>query len=256
MVATQLSGAGLLVKRSLASLDGLCLSPLKSRVSSFNWVELNHRHFEGCVLRFPVTVTPKLSISMCVNARSTRNPGIDPDTSIKHSLEDHPEKLSDEPVKSFSSKELHDGKPEMDMHAQKEGSILHKQTAKIHDFCLGIPFGGFVFSGGLLGFIFSRNPASLTTGVLFGSAILALGVLSLKVWRKGQSSLPFILGQAAIAAALLGKHFRSYSLTKKLLPSGLYVFISAAMICFYSYVLIAGGNPPPKKLRAAPPTQL
>jgi hypothetical protein len=27
--------------------------------------------------------------------------------------------------------------------------------------------------------------------------------------------------------------------------------ISAAMICFYSYVLLAGGNPPPKKAKAA-----
>lgn len=58
--------------------------------------------------------------------------------------------------------------------------------------------GGFVFGGGLLGFIFSRNPACQTTGVLFGGAVLALGVLSLKVWKKGQSSLPFILGQAGI----------------------------------------------------------
>lgn len=78
---------------------------------------------------------------MRVNASSKQNPGIESDTSIKHSLEDHPEKLSNEAVKSFSSKELHDGKPGMDIHAQKEGSISHKQTARIHDFCLGIPFG-------------------------------------------------------------------------------------------------------------------
>jgi len=28
-------------------------------------------------------------------------------------------------------------------------------------------------------------------------------------------------------------------------------FTSAAMICFYSYVVLAGGNPPPKKAKAA-----
>lgn len=49
--------------------------------------------------------------------------------------------------------------------------------------------------GGVIGFLFSRNPATLTTGGLLGGAILALGVISLKVWRQGLSSLPFILGQ-------------------------------------------------------------
>lgn len=53
-----------------------------------------------------------------------------------------------------------------------------------------------MLSGGLLGFIFSRNLATLSTGVLFGGALLALSTISLKVWRQGKSSLPFILGQA------------------------------------------------------------
>jgi hypothetical protein len=56
--------------------------------------------------------------------------------------------------------------------------------------------GGLVLSGGLLGFVFSRNPATLTTGVLYGGALLALSIFSLKIWRQGKSSLPFILGQA------------------------------------------------------------
>jgi hypothetical protein len=56
--------------------------------------------------------------------------------------------------------------------------------------------GGFLFSMGLIGFLFWRNPVSLTFGVAPGLAILALGVLSLKVWRSGKSSLPFILAQA------------------------------------------------------------
>lgn len=62
-----------------------------------------------------------------------------------------------------------------------------------------VPTGGFVLSGGLLGFIFSRNVATLGNGVLFGGALLALSTVSLKVWRQGKSSLPFILGQAGIA---------------------------------------------------------
>lgn len=124
-------------------------------------------------------------------------------------------------------------------------------AAKIHDFCFGIPYGGLVLSGGLLGFVFSRNPTTLSTGVLFGGALLALSVFSLKIWRQGKSSVPFVLGQAVLSAALLWKNFQAYSLTKKLIPTGLNAVISAAMLCFYSYVIISGGNPPPKKLRSS-----
>ncbi|KAJ9565384.1 hypothetical protein OSB04_001350 [Centaurea solstitialis] len=126
-----------------------------------------------------------------------------------------------------------------------------KKSAKIHDFCFGIPYGGIVFSGGLVGFLFSRNPATLVTGGLYGGALLALSIYSLKVWRQGQSSLPFILGQAGIAAALLWKNIQTYSLTKKILPTGFNAIISVAMLCFYTYVVVSGGNPPPKKLKSA-----
>uniref|UniRef100_K3XZ44 Protein FATTY ACID EXPORT 1, chloroplastic n=1 Tax=Setaria italica TaxID=4555 RepID=K3XZ44_SETIT len=127
--------------------------------------------------------------------------------------------------------------------------VPQQKCAKIHDFCLGIPFGGFLFSMGLIGFLFWRSPVSLTFGVAPGLAILALGVLSLKVWRSGKSSLPFILAQAGVAAAVSWKHCQAY--TQKVLPWGFYAALSAAMICFYAYVLLAGGNPPPKKARAA-----
>ncbi|KAK9987321.1 hypothetical protein SO802_032272 [Lithocarpus litseifolius] len=95
---------------------------------------------------------------------------------------------------------------------QENGVIQQKRAAKIHDFCFGIPYGGLVLSGGLLGFVFSRNLATLSTGVLFGGALLALSTFILKIWRQGKSSLPFILGQAALSAALLWKNFQSYSL--------------------------------------------
>ncbi|KAF8657354.1 hypothetical protein HU200_060124 [Digitaria exilis] len=133
----------------------------------------------------------------------------------------------------------------------EEVVVPQQKCAKIHDFCLGIPFGGFLFSMGLIGFLFWRSPVSLTFGVAPGLAILALGVLSLKVWRSGKSSLPFILAQAGVAAAVAWKHCQAYATTKKLLPWGFYAALSAAMICFYSYVLLAGGNPPPKKAKVA-----
>lgn len=63
--------------------------------------------------------------------------------------------------------------------------------------------GGIVFIGGIVGFLFSRNPANLIYGGVYGDALLALGILSLKVWGKGHSSLPFILGHAGTPNHLL-----------------------------------------------------
>lgn len=152
--------------------------------------------------------------------------------------------------KPHQSREEHiSGKMGISESLHENGSSPQKRAAKIHDFCFGIPFGGLVLSGGLVGFIFSRNPTTLSSGVIFGGALLALSTLSLKIWRQGKSSLPFILGQAVLSAALLWKNLQAFSLTKKLFPTGLFGFISAAMLFFYSYVIFSGGNPPPKKLK-------
>ncbi|PIN20068.1 putative membrane protein [Handroanthus impetiginosus] len=175
-------------------------------------------------------------------------------------------KLDNQTTPSYieDASKLHNGSS-LKSHSLTEGSVVGasnghmqeqvvgqpKRAAKIHDFCFGIPFGGFVISEGLLGFIFSRNPVTLITGVLFGGALLALSAISLRVWRQGKSSLPFILGQAVLSGALLWKNFQAYSLSKKILPTGFNVVISAAMLCFYSYVVISGGNPPPKKLKSS-----
>ncbi|RLM74227.1 protein FATTY ACID EXPORT 6-like isoform X2 [Panicum miliaceum] len=134
---------------------------------------------------------------------------------------------------------------------QAEGH-LQKRSAKIHDFCLGIPFGGLLFSMGLLGYMFSRSTISIVLGVAPGLATLLLGTLSLKFWRSGKSSFLSILAQAAISAFLAWKYSHAYFLTNRLLPWGFYASLSAAMACFYGYVLLAGGNPPPKKLAAIP----
>lgn len=154
-------------------------------------------------------------------------------------------------AKSYASTEENVNGKGISEPAEQQVITEHKGAAKIHDFCFGIPFGGLVLGGGLAGFVFTRNPTTLGTGVLFGGALLALSTFSLKVWRQGKSSLPFILGQAVLAAALLWKNFQTYSMTTKLFPTGFYAFVSAAMLCFYSYVVFSGGNPPPKKLKSS-----
>nr|CAB3484816.1 unnamed protein product [Digitaria exilis] len=135
---------------------------------------------------------------------------------------------------------------------QPEGhAIPQKRSAKIHDFCLGIPFGGLLFSMGLLGYIFSRSTISLVLGVAPGFATLLLGTLSLKC-KHCLPAYPTSVF-AAISAFLAWKYSHAYFLTNRLLPWGFYASLSTAMVCFYGYVLLAGGNPPPKKLAAIPP---
>ncbi|PKA51222.1 hypothetical protein AXF42_Ash010662 [Apostasia shenzhenica] len=218
----------------------LCSST--SQASSLRSIS-NMKHVHGVKMLNITRVKP--FVSMCLNGSNTRVPGYEENNVLTYA-EDHIDKTTE----SYPLTEQHAGKVGPDMHANQEDAVQTKSYAKIHDFCLGIPYGGFLFAGGLFGFLFSRNPVSLATSML-GAAILGLAAVSLKVWRKGLSSIPFMFGQAALSAALLVKHFRSYSLTKKAFPSGLYIFISAGMLCFYSYVLFAGGNPPPKKKLAA-----
>ncbi|CAM8986234.1 unnamed protein product [Rhodiola kirilowii] len=134
---------------------------------------------------------------------------------------------------------------------ENQMAIQQKKFAKIHDFCFGIPFGSTILIGGLVGFIFSKNVSTLCNGVLSGGGLLALSIISLKIWRQGKSSFPFILGQAVIAAAVMWNNYKSYMLTRKIFPTAFYAAISAAMLCFYSYVVISGGNPPPKKVKSA-----
>ncbi|KAL8261610.1 hypothetical protein R6Q59_025659 [Mikania micrantha] len=114
-----------------------------------------------------------------------------------------------------------------------------KRAAKIHDFCFGIPYGGIVFIGGLVGFLFTRNFSTLMSGGLYGGALLALSIFSLKVWRQGHSSLPFILGQAGIAAALLWKNTQTYSLvTLHLLTVYSFNLYEIKMILFDAFLLM------------------
>ncbi|KAL3637205.1 hypothetical protein CASFOL_019504 [Castilleja foliolosa] len=142
-------------------------------------------------------------------------------------------------------------------HIQEKINSQPKRAAKIHDFCFGIPFGGIVLSGGLIGSILTRNPVTLKNGLLYGGALLALSTISLKVWRQGKSSLPFILGQAvgptniAFDCPPVEEYSSLFIGTRKLFPTAFNAVISAAMICFYSYVVLSGGNPPPKKLKSS-----
>ncbi|KAK8950532.1 hypothetical protein KSP40_PGU000253 [Platanthera guangdongensis] len=208
---------------------------------------LDERYIHG--LKVPVSIKRKPFASTCFNGSSTRISEYEENKGVRYT-EDYSEKSVDDTIKFYSTLSPSETKAEENLHVSQEHAAEQKGYAKIHDFCFGIPYGGFLFTGGLFGYLLTRNSVSLTTSML-GAAVLVFAAISLKVWRKGLSSLPFMLGQAALAAAVLLKHFQTYSLTKNLFPSGLYIFMSAAILCFYSYVLFSGGNPPPKRNLAA-----
>ncbi|KAL2659644.1 hypothetical protein AAZV13_03G099500 [Glycine max] len=153
----------------------------------------------------------KLSVVMSLERHDTDTAGSDTKNTLSYAV-DVSKLHVEEKKNSYSTKDGHDAEKIGFGEATQESVDQPKRTAKIHDFCLGIPFGGFVLTGGIIGFLFSRSPATLSSGVLFGGALLFLSTFSMKVWRQGNSSLPFILGQAALAGVLIWKNFQSYSL--------------------------------------------
>lgn len=222
-----------------------------SQLSCFSAVNRS-LHLRRRTFLFP-SPRSKLSVVMSLERHGTDTAGSDTKNTLSYAA-DVSKLHVEEKKNSYSTKDEHDAEKLGIGEATQESVGEPKKTAKIHDFCLGIPFGGFVLTGGIVGFLFSRSPATLTSGVLFGGALLFLSTLSLKVWRQGKSSLPFILGQAALAGVLIWNNFQSYSLAKKIFPTGISAIISSAMLCFYLYVLISGGNPPPKKLKPSAST--
>lgn len=182
------------------------------------------------------------------------------DTEVSDSLRNSTEELQRQVEKATESlAEVSKGatEKEEDIPRATESSSNQeppRKGAKIHDFCFGIPYGGLLVGGALVGFCISRDIATLF-GLLLGGVILGLSMTSLKTWRQGKSSTPYILGQAALSLILLARQLQIFALTKNIFPTGFVALVSAAMLSFYSYVYASGGNPPSKKLRASAGSQ-
>ncbi|KAJ8562774.1 hypothetical protein K7X08_031226 [Anisodus acutangulus] len=76
----------------------------------------------------------------------------------------------------------------------------------------------------------------MTSVLVFPLVVLfSLGAftISLRIWRQRKSSLPFILGQAVLAAFLLWKNMQTFSL-KKCFP--LSFMLPSVLQCFASTV--------------------
>ncbi|KAL2634975.1 hypothetical protein R1flu_006454 [Riccia fluitans] len=125
-----------------------------------------------------------------------------------------------------------------------------KTGAKIHDFCLGIPYGGMLVAGGFTWFILTGSTAAIRFGVILGGALLFLSISSLKIWKQGKSSMPYIQGQAALAAIIFIRDSRKFLGGGSFFPTAISALASGAMLAFYAYVYLAGGNPPKKEKSA------
>lgn len=125
------------------------------------------------------------------------------------------------------------------------GQTRAKSGAKLHDFCLGIPYGGALVAVSIAGLGTSASRFSLGSALLAGVLILILSSQSLKVWKRGESSLLHIGNQAIVAITVLGWEVYLFCKTKALaiFPAAIVSVLSAAMFLFYAYVYLAGGNP-------------
>ncbi|PKA51852.1 hypothetical protein AXF42_Ash008081 [Apostasia shenzhenica] len=112
-----------------------------------------------------------------------------------------------------------------------------KDVTAVRDFYLGIPYGAFLVIGGFLSFMLTGSIPAIRFGIILGSALLALSVLSLRSWKKGQPSRLLLKGQAAIATILF---IREWQLLWKV-PSFitfLMIVISGAMLAFFIYRIL------------------
>ncbi|XP_031261078.1 protein FATTY ACID EXPORT 1, chloroplastic isoform X2 [Pistacia vera] len=225
------------------------MAATSSQLSSFSAI---HRkfHLQQRSLLYPSFRPQKSWVVMCVDRRGENTTSSEIKTTLSNTA-DESKPYVERTAKSYPDVEEEHAARVMGANEQvhDDGVSQQKKGAKIHDFCFGIPYGSLVLGGGLIGLIFSRNPATFRN-IIIGGALLTLSTFSLKTWRQGKSSLPHIIGQAVLSAILLWKNYETYSLTKKLIPTAFYAAISVAMLCFYSYVVLSGGNPPPKKQKS------
>ncbi|KAG4154820.1 hypothetical protein ERO13_D03G073000v2 [Gossypium hirsutum] len=176
-----------------------------SQISCFSSINRRFQLYHRSTFR-PVTRSKSFVVTS-VDGHGAETTGNQPKTTPSYIAGESKAFIEDMP-RTYPNAEEHVPENTSDLE-EEHGIIQQKRAAKIHDFCFGIPYGGLVLSGGLIGFIFSRN----TTTLLFGGALLALSTFSLKIWRQGKSSLLFILGQAEYSSTSVylfstgGMHF-------------------------------------------------
>ncbi|XVF84158.1 hypothetical protein PTKIN_Ptkin17bG0003200 [Pterospermum kingtungense] len=80
-------------------------------------------------------------------------------------------------------------------------------VAKVLDFHVGIPYGLILSVWGFLCFMLTGSVSAIRFGVILGGAHLALSILSLKSYKRGESSPLATKGQAVIASLIFLREF-------------------------------------------------
>ncbi|KAH9308794.1 hypothetical protein KI387_036705, partial [Taxus chinensis] len=100
-----------------------------------------------------------------------------------------------------------------------------QKLSGVHDFCVGIPYGALLFVGGFLSFLISGSIPAIRFGVILGGIHLSMCRLSLKAWKKGDSSVPYVKIQAAIALIIFVREMRVLSQRPALFPGVFMAFV-------------------------------
>ncbi|CAO1944614.1 unnamed protein product [Urochloa humidicola] len=112
--------------------------------------------------------------------------------------------------------------------------------SEYEDYHVGIPFGTFLTVGGFLNFMLTGSTSAIRFGIVFGFALLALGISSLRSQREGGRRPRILLkGQAAIASIIFFREF-SVLLQYGWFPKIFMVILSGVVAAFYFYRIATG----------------
>ncbi|KAK8573112.1 hypothetical protein V6N13_099927 [Hibiscus sabdariffa] len=115
-------------------------------------------------------------------------------------------------------------------------------VSKVLDFHVGIPYGFVLSVGGFLSFMVTGSIPAIRFGIILGGALLALSVLSLKAYQRGESSPLATKGQAVISSVLFLREF-ILLVRRSNLCTFLTTLISGAVVAFYIFKLLSEDKP-------------
>ena len=123
--------------------------------------------------------------------------------------------------------------------------LKRKKYARLHDFCMCIPYGVLLTATGMLLSLFGSGLWSWVL-CLVGIAQLGLSKMSLQKWKERSSSQSITGISCALAFLMAWKSWEMMQSGGSFLLHGILLVLHAAAALFFLYNIVAGGNPPPQ----------